>query len=236
MNIHVKFAALLLASFLAGCSNDDPDLVVPTFIFDLDEGAQGWEVGFADYPEGEEDFYELESEWKALPAPLAAMNGIYISGNNHSDDLFMYAKRRLTGLKPNTRYSLLFGVEFATNADSGCVGIGGAPGEGVVVKVGATEDEPEADQQSQGNIRMNIDHGDQTNGGSDAIVIGDIAGTQTDCEDEEYELKRLDNEDSPFEAFTGEDGSLWALFATDSGFEGKTSIYFTRMEILVEEI
>ena len=150
MNLSVKFAALALVSFLAGCANDDPDFVAPTFIFDLDEGAQGWEVGFADYPAGQENFYALESEWKALPAPLAAMNGIFISGNNHSDNLFMYAKRRLTGLKPNTRYSLIFGVEFATNADSGCAGIGGAPGESVAVKVGAAEDEPEADQLSQG--------------------------------------------------------------------------------------
>jgi hypothetical protein len=235
MNLALK--VFILALLLTGCAEDEPAPDTATFVYDLDEGAQGWNAGFADYPEGEADEHELESEWRALPAPLASMNGIFISGNNHSDDLFMFIKRRLTGLEPNTRYALSFGVEFATNADSGCFGTGGPPGEGVAVKVGATEDEPKADQESQGEIRMNIDHGNQSTSGSDAVVIGNIANTQTDCgTNDRYELKTLDNEDSPFEVFTGEDGSLWALFATDSAFESTTSIYFTRLEIIAEEI
>ncbi|HEX7026456.1 MAG TPA: hypothetical protein VF268_04395, partial [Gammaproteobacteria bacterium] len=185
---------------------------------------------------GEEDFYQLEAEWRALPAPLDDMNGIYISGNNHSDDLFMFIKRKLEGLEPDTRYSLTFGARFATNADSGCFGIGGAPGEDVTVKAGATDHEPLADGQSQGHIRMNIDHGAQSNGGSDAIVIGNIANSQDDCVDDRYELKDLDSEGLPFEAFTDSQGALWVLFATDSGFEGTTGIYYTRVEIRAEKL
>lgn len=234
-----RFAALILVLFLSGCAEDAEPVIpgVVIFSFDLSVDAQGWAAGFADYPEGDEVLFELESEWTdTLPQPLESGGSIYISGNNQSDDLFMFIKRRLTSLKPNTRYALTFGVEIATNADSGCVGIGGAPGEGVVVKAGATEHEPLPDQQSQGNLRMNIDHGDQSSGGSDAVVIGNIAGSQTDCADDVYELKILDNEDAPFEVFTGEEGALWALFATDSGYEGTTSIYFTRMQIVAEEI
>ncbi len=231
----IKFTVFAAALMLAGCLEEDPPKDSISFVYDLDTGNRGWQAGFADYPAADVAIYELESEWRALPAPLASMSGIFISGNNHSDDLFMYIKRRLTGLKANTRYALSFGVEFATNADSGCSGIGGAPGEGVVVKAGATEDEPEAEVAGGGMVRMNIDNGNQSADGSDAIVIGNIANTQTDCTDERYELKTLDNEASPFEAFTGTDGTLWALFATDSGYEGTTGIYFTRLEIIARE-
>jgi hypothetical protein len=231
----VKFAVLIAALFLTGCLEEDPPKDSVTFAFDLDTGARGWEAGFADYPAVDVADFNLESEWGALPAPLASMNGIFISGNNHSDDLFMYIKRRLSGLKPDTRYALSFGVEFATNADSGCSGIGGAPGEGVSVKVGATDDEPEEVIAGGGMIRMNIDHGNQSADGSDAVVIGNIANSQTDCINEIYELKTLDNEASPFEVYTGADGTLWALFATDSGFEGTTGIYYTRLEIIARE-
>jgi hypothetical protein len=234
-----KPAALALVLSLTACW-DDPEPVIPdiiTFSFNLPRDAENWQAGFADYPEGDEALFELASEWTdALPSPLEPNGSIYLSGNNQSDDLFMFIKRRLTGLKPNTRYALTFGLEIATSADSGCVGIGGAPGEDVVVKAGATEHEPLPNQQSGGNLRMNIDHGDQSSGGSDAVVIGDIAGTQTDCVDDVYELKILDNEGAPFEVFTGEAGALWALFATDSGFEGTTSVYFTRMQIIADEI
>jgi hypothetical protein len=238
MNTVIKFAALATVLLLTGClEEDEPPRDRATFIYDLDTGARGWEAGFADYPAVDVAIFDLESEWGALPAPLASMNGIFISGNNHSDDLFMYIKRRLSGLKPDTRYALSFGVEFATNADSGCVGIGGAPGESVSMKAGAMDDEPEADVAGGGIVRMNIDHGNQSADGSDAIVIGNIANTQTDCgADNSYELKTLDNEDAPFEVFTGADGTLWVLFATDSGFEGTTGIYFTRLEIIAEEI
>lgn len=239
MNLSLRLAALIFVLLLTGCSEDAEPRIprVLIFTFDLEGDAGDWEAGFADYPEGDAALYQLESQWtQALPSPLEPQGAIYISGSNQSDDLFMFIKRRLTGLKPDTRYALTFGVEIATNADSGCFGIGGAPGEDVVVKAGATEHEPLPDQQSQGNLRMNIDHGDQSNGGSDAIVIGNVAGSQTDCTDDVYELKTLDNEDTPFEVFTGGEGALWALFATDSGFEGTTSIYFTRMRIVAEEI
>jgi hypothetical protein len=231
----VKSAVLAASLLLIGCLEEDTPKDSISFVYDLDTGTRGWQAGFADYQLADAVMFELESGWGALPAPLATMNGIFISGNNQSDDLFMFIKRRLTGLKANTRYDVSFGLEFATNADSGCLGIGGAPGEGVWVKVGATEDEPEAEVEGGGMVRMNIDKGNQSANGSDAVVIGNIANTQTDCADERYELKTLDNEDSPFEVFTGGDGALWALFATDSGYEGTTGIYFTRLEIIARE-
>jgi hypothetical protein len=235
MNPLFKSFWLICILLCAGCLHEnDRDALV--FVFDLDRNALGWRAGFADYPEGQEELYELESAWGALPPPLASLNGIFISGNNHSDDLFMYIKRRLVRLKPDTRYALTFEVEFATNADSGCFGIGGSPGESVTVKAGATRHESLADRRSQGNLRMNIDHGDQSSGGSDAIAIGDVAGSGTDCMDEIYELKTLSSDGVPFEAYTGGDGALWALFATDSGFEGATGIYFTRIRIIAREI
>lgn len=235
VNCSLLIVYVFLFTGCDGSSNSNPSDNVVTYQFDLNDSDYDWRVGFADYPEGEELFYELVSEWRQLPVPLDTLNGIYISGNNHSDDLFMYVKRKLDGLMPNTRYSLIFYVQIATNADSGCVGVGGAPGESVNVKAGATSFEPVANQYSQVNIRMNIDHGNQGSGGSDAIVIGNIASTQTDCVDELYELKNLDSSSLPFAAYTDQEGSLWALFATDSGFEATTSIYFTYLEIRAEK-
>lgn len=234
-----KISQILIVIFISlsvGCDRcSDPKEVI-IFQFDLNSHSNNWQAGFADYPDGQNDFYELASEWKQLSAPLESLNGIYITGNNHSDDLFMHIKRKLEGLKPNTGYSLSFHLQIATNADSGCAGIGGAPGESVYVKTGATSFEPIASPDSQDYISMNIDKGNQSVGGSDAIVIGNIASTQTDCIDNQYELKNLDSSDYIFKAFTDQTGYLWALFATDSGYEGITSIYFTYLEIRATEI
>ena len=78
---------------------------------------QGWVAGFADYPVGQDGFFELEADYRALRAPLnTSQNAQYISGNNHSDDLWMYYKGQVAGLDANRRYAVRFEVEIATTS------------------------------------------------------------------------------------------------------------------------
>ena len=63
---------------------------------------------------------------------------MYISGNNHSDDLFMYYKRRIGSLRPGGVYAITFDVEFASMYPDGSIGIGGSPANSVFFKAGAT--------------------------------------------------------------------------------------------------
>ncbi len=207
--------------------------------FDFSDGPQGWSAGFADYPSGEEVFYELKSEHRSLPAEVDALrNGLFISGNNHSDDLFMFIKRPITGLEPGAAYRVRIAVEFATNAPSDCVGIGGAPGAGVTVKAGAVTDEPLAvpctpDCPSAGFVLLSIDKGNQASGGVDMAAIGHI-GNQKTCPDAAYELKVLRADAAPYLVEVDSSGTFWAIVGTDSGFEGTTSLYYSTIEISIE--
>ena len=69
-----------------------------TVSYDFRNGAQGWQAGFADYPPATDNgFYELKAEIRSLPPELGINGtGFFIQGNNHSDDLFMFLKRRLS--------------------------------------------------------------------------------------------------------------------------------------------
>ncbi len=78
----------------------------------------------------------------------------------------MYYKSRLTGLMPNTLYRAGFVLGLATNAPRGCTGVGGAPGESVYLKAGVSAVEPVAILAGDGHLRMNIDKGNQSNGGA----------------------------------------------------------------------
>lgn len=240
---HTKRAApavlvLLCAFFWASCSNDPTDPSDPlTGRVDFSTGQHGWTAGFSDYPVGQEAFYELRSDYRGLPAPLdRSQNALYISGNNHSDDLFMYWKGKIVGLSPTTTYRASFEVEFATNAPSGCVGVGGSPGESVYVKAGASVIEPEA-LDVGGTYQMNIDKGNQANGGDNALVLGDIANSQP-CGQAapQWELKRLASGAEAVDVTTDSDGSVWLLIGTDSGFEATTSLYTTWLEATFEPI
>lgn len=208
-----------------------------TFSFDFYTGAQGWTGGFADYPVDDNDFYELG--WNRQPLPESLRSdfsneyGIYITGNNHSDDLFMFIKKHIEGLLPDTEYEAFFSIDFATNSPSGCIGVGGAPGEAVFLKAGAAVIEP-MPIDVDGDYRMNIDKGNQSTGGVDAIVLGDIANGSEDCLDSPFLMKNLSNIEEPFTVTTDVEGRVWLIIGTDSGFESTTELFYSGIEARFE--
>lgn len=204
--------------------------------FTFARDAQGWIAGFADYPEGEEEFYELKSGIEPIPPETGLSgNGFLLSGNNHSDDLFMFLKRRLgpeDGLIPDTEYHLHFFLEFASNAPSGAVGIGGSPGESVYLKAGGSTIEPKA-VSVDGFLQMNVDKGNQAQGGHAASTVGNIANGRSPEEPPRYVILRKEHKHPP-KIRTDNKGVLWLLIGTDSGFEGTTTLYYRefRVELL----
>ncbi|HEX7762114.1 MAG TPA: hypothetical protein VF433_00670 [Cellvibrio sp.] len=237
-------ASLLLASswLLSACGSDiklppvDPNSRALTI--DFNEGSAGWKSGFTDYPAGQEEFYELSAGSSDLPASLGTnRKGYKLSGNNHSDDLFMFITKKFDGLQPNTRYGFQFKVRFGSNAQKNCMGVGGAPGESVWIKAGVSKTEPLAVNNGAGDLLMNIDKGNQAVGGSDAIVLGDFANSR-ECGDSniDYMRKTLQSERGSFTGVTAEDGSIWILLGTDSGFESTTTIYFMTLDVIATKL
>ena len=204
------------------------------FDFSFETDADGWVVDFADLPEDyDQSIYELDGGHRALPDGLDGA-GMYVQGHNRSDDLFMYLKRRVDGLTPAASYTVSATIDLATDAALGLVGIGGAPGESVFVKAGASTAEPEAAPDSTGHLRMNIDKGNQSRGGSQMGVLGNVG--HPDLVGDEFRLKTLDTMDSPVVVKADDSGSAWLIVGTDSGFEGLTRLYYDRISVTLTPI
>jgi hypothetical protein len=203
--------------------------------FDFSSDDQGFVAGFADLPVDQGGgFYELVADHRAVPAELGNRKGLYISGNNRSDDLWMFWKKKITGLRPNTVYEVVLDLEMASDVPAGLVGIGGAPGESVFVKAGASMLEPGVAPDSSGWLRLNVDKGNQSTGGVAASVIGNVA-KESDTSEKYARLFR-DNRAAKQPVTTSADGSLWVFFGTDSGFEGGTSLYYLNLAAVLEPI
>ena len=107
--------------------------------------AQGWTGKFTDYTVGMESSIGFQSGWAPIPPPLTTAGGFKLSGNNASDDLWMFASRALTtsnGIVANALYDVTMTVWIASNAPSGCIGTGGAPGESVWLKGNVVATQP----------------------------------------------------------------------------------------------
>ncbi len=216
--------------FTASCRDaevDEPDRVVNEWDFSGD--AQGWEGDFADYPVGKEEFMGLDFEYETLPEPLDENQGaLKLTGTNTSDDLFMFAKKRIADLTPGRVYNITFTVQFASNVPDDLAGIGGSPGESVWIKAGATSTEPAKEVDDMDYYRMNIDKGGQSQGGSDMVVLGDFSN---DTDQQVYALKTVTNSEQSFSVMPNESGELWIIVGTDSGFEGNTTIYYNSIKV-----
>jgi hypothetical protein len=219
-------AAAALAA-LVGCGGDE----LHELTFTFDRGAEGWIHGFADLPvDAERDLYELRFAHQVLPDELDPPGaGLFMSGRNHSDDLFMFIKREITGLEPGAEYTVYGDLVLASSAPSGCFGIGGAPGENVYLKLGASAEEPEV-VDDRGWLTLSVDKGNQAQGGARARTIGTIENGVEECVFE-TPYRRIERSGSAPAVRARSDGSLWVFTGTDSGFEGTTSIYYDRIDL-----
>lgn len=226
--------ALILLSHQLGCESvltSSPE--GQTYEYQFDERPDDWTALFSNYTVGREDDFELESGYRTLPAPLDTTRfGFYLSGNNLSDDLNMFLKHRVEDLEPHTSYEVEFEVWVATDAPSGCAGVGGAPGEAVTVHVAASGMEPDriVDESREGGYyRLNVaeNYTGEAHSWYQATKIGDVANSR-DCEEgRQYEIKKLSGGQQT--VTTDEEGGTWLLVGTRSGFEATTSLYYTRV-------
>ncbi len=209
------------------------EFTTQTLLFDFSEGYQGWKGDFADYPVLDSAFYELKFKRSELPAPLDTKKfSLMTSGNNHSDDLFMFIKRKITGLLPNETYKLVVDIDLASDVPTKAMGIGGSPGESVTIKAGATLIEPQK-VDSNGYFRINIDKSNQVMPGKDMDTLGNIGVTDTTSV---YTLIKRSNATHPFTISTDENGVVWVCIGTDSGFEGKSTLYYSNINLTFESI
>lgn len=219
-------AAAIGMSILAGTAAAKETTAGLTFDFNQNDG--GFTPIFSDYPneQGVEEFYELRSGHEEVPIAEAG-KGLFLSSNNHSDDLFMGYYKDLSGLVPETEYQFTVRFQLATNVENDMIGIGGAPGESVFVKCGVASKEPENSLDSLNHFCLNIDKGSQSTSGSDMIVVGNLAKEEINRPGE-YEFNEIETK---VIARTDEAGTAYLVIGTDSGFEGVTSYYLDDISV-----
>jgi hypothetical protein len=208
--------------------------------FEFDDAAGGWLADVTDFSQ-ETRPDDVLVEHGASPPGLEPVRTdfLHVAATNRSDDLFLYVRRQVDGLEPDTDYEASFAVTFASDAPSGCFGVGGAPGESVWVKVGASPEEP-VPVEVDGDVRLSVDKGNQAEGGRSAGVAGVVANG-IPCEEAlaqpepPYALVTLDHTlEEP--VTTTDRGTLWLFVGTDSGFESRTSIYYDRLVVTLRPV
>ena len=228
----ITSALLSLAILLFNsCEKDKTDQESTNYTFNFNDGKDGWAAGFSEYNGDSEDIYELEEGLEMLPSPLDESKQAYkISGMNRSDDLFMFLTRKITGLQANTVYAGDFTLAIASEAITGGVGAGGAPGEGVGVGIGLVNKEPLSEPDENNFYQMNIDKIQQCcTDGEDMVVVGDLANGTSE------NVFKMIERTGKFSGKSDNEGNMWIIVGTDSGYEGRTTIYYSQIDVLLQK-
>jgi hypothetical protein len=234
MRVLKGFLVVLFAIAVISCQPEQEVKIYSVSYF-FKDSLSGWEGDFADYPVDSAG-YHLKAGLEDLAYNLntdSTKKAIRISGIDSSADLFMFIKRKVSGLRKNTTYEILFNVRLASDAPTGEVVGVGVPGESVYLKVGATVVEPENEIVND-FYRLNIDKGNHSEDGEDMIKIGHIGVAPTT---KTYTLiVRNNNSNNGMYATTNDAGELWLIVGTDSGFEGETTLYYTQIDVLFNQV
>jgi hypothetical protein len=227
-----RILVAVLAVLAISCS-DEKDGVNPnnSINTDFSKSIEGWNWGFADYPEGVEEEWQFSVKQDTLPSPLdRTKKALRVSGSNHSDDLFMYITKKVTMPKANQSYEGTFEIDFATEAAEGSMGVGGSPAHSVYMGIGLVSVEPAKKMTDDGHYRMNISKISQSQDGEDMKVIGDVSNGKDDF------VYTMVKRTGKFTGKTDANGNLWVIIGTDSGFEAVTTLYYTNVKVDLKEV
>lgn len=197
-----------------------------TVTTDFNNGAGQWRVAVSDVSDSQRDQMLLSTGIAPLPDDVSGQ-GYRLLFDNPSADAFVFLRYPLSGLPVSTNYRVTASVTLLTRAGTGCAGVGGAPGESVVVKVGAVSQRPQAE-----GYYLNADKGNGSSGGSDAKVVGHIGSSQLGCDSNNYAAKTLDlSAQQGLSVVSDPQGLVWVFVGLDAGYEGDTSVYLTDIRI-----
>ena len=199
-----------------------PKPVASTITVDFNAGIDGWSADVADFTE-ETRPVDVAAVWQDLPAPLTG-KGYYLISTNKSDDVMTFVKRQVGGFVPGAKYAVTFAMRYATDAGSGCMGVGGSRGDSMWMVVAASADEPKTVKQADGEYRLNLERGNQAESGRQGKVIGLQGGEGLGCSGGKWAAQERKS-DEAIALQADKDGKFWIVLGTDSGFESTNALY-----------
>lgn len=224
--IKMMFSFFLIFSVLA-CSQYQT--IEQTFEFDFADSDWDFQVIYSDYHDDSNNYstYEFSHGSFLIDELDQTYKGFMVNGHNRSDDLFMGVTKQLFFQKRNHSYYLKVEIDILTNEETGSIGIGGSPADSVYLKGGFVAYEVKSTQNpTTGLFELNLNKGNQSQGGTDLVNIGTIAKPTNSTT--EYAVKTVSFQT---QIKTNQDGSLTLVFGSDSGFEGYTSLKILAIRI-----
>lgn len=223
---NIVMAVVTIVFSITACQIEKGPLDLREIEFSFIDDANGWVPFFSDYPQGAEEQYELEFAYTRLPEPLDTnLTAVKLAAVNPGRDLLSCMYVPVTGLIPNATYKVTFNLWIASNIASG------GPSD-ISIGVGALDTIPVNTLDASDFYRPSFEVDLQNGFSNDNMkVLGTLGATDTTTV---YTPISRNNYSQPMYFTTNSEGKLFLLVGWDSGYEGKTAVYFKSVFVTLE--
>jgi hypothetical protein len=225
MNLRRSLFLFFFIGLFGGCaSSDDEGIQVFSATFRFSESQNAWSGAFADYKVSDSLASELYFGYENLPSNLATnQKSLMLSGKNVGENLKMFIKKKITGLSPNSEYTLVYDIIFASDAQ-----VGVASGDSVQLIAAAFTHEPIV-KEVDGYYRLTLANSGYNQ--NDLLQIGTIGNTSS----QGYDFVTAGNTTSAYPYILGRtnsNGEIWLYVGTNSYYKDLTTIYFSYINVV----
>lgn len=204
--------------------NFDADTIVESA---FEQTTEDWTGEVALYKKGNVSLSFI-AERDTLPSPLDKTKyGFKLEATNTEDSLFLFVKKKVSGLNPNRTYVVYYTVDLVTTYPDTL----NSAGKLGTLKAGASAAEPKVIlNETTQYYGVSIRKGSPLVEGSEMTILGNLSNTATTGG---FKMISLNNSIKPVAVTPNAQGELWLCVGADTRFYGETSIYLDRIKATI---
>jgi hypothetical protein len=224
----VRLAMAGLSFLLCYCNGGNDPLPIrfieSTFESDLEE----WSGDFAYTKTGTDALVKFKITQAPLPETLKSeLHGLKLEGHNSGDSIFLFIKKKITGLDPAKTYKVAYQINLATNFPDTLAGAGRI----IYLKAGASTTEPTSIT-GTGISTVSIQNGALAKSGTQMRLLGNVANG---LDSTYYKPITRSNANVAVPVTPDVDGNIWLCVGINTTFKGDMALFFDRIYAAIGE-
>ncbi|TKT91499.1 hypothetical protein [Dyadobacter frigoris] len=220
--------SLILSVFLVACKGGNDTLPIKFFESTFQQNTEDWTGDAALFKNGQQDTIAFSIKQGKIPgATDSTSRGLGVSGKNTGDSLFLFIKKKITGLDPALTYKVAYEINIGTSYPDTV----GSAGRLIFIKAGASPNEP-VKELANNYYNVSIEKGSLSKSGTEMFYLG-TAGNGLDSV--AYRSIVRTNANLAVEVKPNAAGEIWLCVGAETSYKGLIQLYYDRIYTAVGE-
>lgn len=226
----IRIWLVVLVAAVFACNSEERNSVDPVYTINtqFETGTEKWTGDYALYNIKDTADIAYVMEQDTMPASIDSTRyGIRMEATNKGDSIFLFMKRKITGLNPDKTYHVYYDIDLGTNYPD----LTNATGKNISLKAGASASEP-VKTLTNGYYSLSIKKGLWNVDGSEMVILGDVTNGIAKTT---YQLVNRNSSGKTIAVQPDSDGTIWLCVGEDIHTTGKIVLYYDKINVSITE-